>query len=187
MKKKLLLPLTCRPHRARMKLLIKELQKQFEIETWEPKEREGDMTSNSILYAIEFSNFLIGKDYDAIILRGDRYEVLGLAMVASYKGFKIIHIEGGDLSGDVIDSKVRHAITHLSDFHFATNKEAHQRLIAMGAPPERVWNFGSLDVEFANAVKPKKLRNKLYILVAYHPILNEDEKELDKALKFFEK
>lgn len=105
-------------------------------------------------------------------------------MVASYKGFQIIHIEGGDLSGDVIDSKVRHAITHLSDYHFATNREAHQRLIAMGTRPDRVWNFGSLDVEFANKVKPKKLKSKPYILVAYHPI-KEDETELDKALSTF--
>lgn len=185
MKKQLLIPLTARPHRARMKLLIAELEKQFKVDIWEPQERKGDMTSNAILYAIEFSNYLIGKDYDAIILRGDRYEVLGLGMVASYKGFKIIHIEGGDLSGDVIDSKVRHAITHLSDYHFATNKEAHQRLVAMGVPPDKVWNFGSLDVEFADKVKTNKIKKGTYILVAYHPLENEKEQELDKALKHF--
>lgn len=168
-----------------MKLLLVELSKQFEVDVWEPKERTGDMSSNAILYAIEFSNFLVDKDYDAIILRGDRYEVLGLAMVASYKGLKIVHIEGGDLSGDVIDSKVRHAITHLSDYHLATNEESHQRLIAMGTSPNRTFNFGSLDVEFANEVKPEKLKDKPYILVAYHPILNEDEEELDKALDIF--
>ena len=168
-----------------MQLLIKELKKHFDLDIWEPQERKGDMTSNAILYAIEFSNFLVGKKYDAIILRGDRYEVLGLGMVSAYKGFKVVHIEGGDLSGDVIDSKVRHSITHLSNYHFATNKEAHQRLIAMGIPPDRVWNFGSLDVEYANTVKPKKLKDEPYILVAYHPIEKEDEKELDKALSNF--
>ena len=168
-----------------MQLLIQELSKSFTLDIWEPKERKGDMTSNAILYAIEFNNFLLGKNYDAIILRGDRYEMLGLGMVSAYKGFKIIHIEGGDLSGDVIDSKVRHAITHLSDFHFATNKESHQRLVAMGVPPDKVFNFGSLDVEYASKVKPKKLRSKLYILVAYHPLENEDETEPDKALKHF--
>lgn len=186
MKKKLCLPLTSRPHRARMQLLIKELHKHFDLDIWEPKERKGDITSNAILYAIEFNNFLAGKNYDAIILRGDRYEMLGLGMVSAYKGFKVIHIEGGDLSGDVIDSKVRHALTHLSDYHFATNKESHQRLVAMGVQPDRVFNFGSLDVEYASKVKPKRLRNKKYILVAYHPLENEDEKELDIALKEYE-
>ena len=168
-----------------MQLLIKELKKHFDLELWEPKERKGDITSNAILYAIEFNNFLAGKNYDAIILRGDRYEMLGLGMVSAYKGFKIIHIEGGDLSGDVIDSKVRHAITHLSDFHFATNKESHQRLIAMGVQPDKAFNFGSLDTEYASKVKPRKIKKEPYILVAYHPLENEDEKELDEALKTF--
>jgi len=164
-----------------MQLLIKELKKHFDLDIWEPKERKGDMTSNAILYAIEFSNFLVGKDYDAIILRGDRYEMLGLGMVSAYKGFKIIHIEGGDESG-VIDNKVRHAISHLSDFHFCTNKESHRRLVNMGIPLESIWDFGSLDVEFADKVKPKKLKDKDYILVAYHNIEGEDRKELDNAL-----
>lgn len=165
-----------------MKLLIQELQKHFSVDIWEPKERKGDMTSNAILYAIEFSNYLIDKNYDAIIIRGDRYEMLGLSMVAVYRGFKIIHIEGGDESG-VIDNKVRHAITHLSDYYFCTNKESHRRLINMGVPIESVFNFGSLDVEFADKVKPKKSIKEPYILVAYHCIPGEDVNELEEALK----
>lgn len=139
------------------------------------------MAINAILYAIEFSNFLIGKDYDAILIRGDRYEMLGLAMIAVYKGFKIIHIEGGDISG-VVDNKVRGSITKLADYHFCTNKESHTRLINMGVSPDMVWNFGSLDVEYASKVKPKRLRDSNYIMVAHHGIEGEDETELDKAL-----
>lgn len=179
---KICLPITARPHLARMQYLIKELQKDFDLDVWEPKQQEGSMAINAIFYAIEFSNFLIGKDYDAIMIRGDRYEMLLLATIAVYKGFKVIHIEGGDMSG-VIDNKVRHAVTHLSDFHFATNEESHKRLINMGIPLDRVWNFGSLDVEFASKVKPERLRQGNYILVAYHPIPDEDPKELDEALK----
>ncbi len=142
------------------------------------------MATSSILYAIEFNNYLAGKKYDAVIIRGDRFEMLGLAMVAVFKGFKVIHIEGGDLSG-VIDNKVRHSITHLSDLHFCTNEESHRRLINMGVPLERVWDFGSLDVEYASKVKPKKPKEKSFILVAYHPINSEDEKELERALSHF--
>ena len=169
-----------------MKLLLAELNKNFELEIWEPKEREGNMATNAILYAIEFSNFLVGKDYDAIVIRGDRYEMMMLATIAVYKGFEVVHIEGGDDSG-VVDNKVRHTITHLSDYHFCTNKESHRRLINMGVPIDRVWNFGSLDVEFASRVKPKKLRDSKYILVAYHPIPDEDDNELTKALESFPK
>lgn len=142
------------------------------------------MTVSSILYAVEFNNFLKGKDYDAIIIRGDRYEMLGLAMVAVYKGFTVVHIEGGDQSG-VVDNKVRHAITHLSDYHFCTNEESHKRLIGMGAPLDRVWNYGSLDVEYASKVPKQKLKERPYLLVAYHPIDGEDEQELETALSTY--
>jgi UDP-N-acetylglucosamine 2-epimerase len=183
--KKLCLPVTARPHLARQQLLIEELKKHFTLDIWEPKQQNSSMSVNSILYAVEFNNYLAGKDYDGIIIRGDRYEMLGLALVGVYKGFKIIHIEGGDESG-VIDNKVRHAITHLSDFHFCTNEESHKRLIHMGVATYKVWNFGSLDVEFAAKVEKKNLRDKPYILVAYHPIPTEDEKELEKALQYFD-
>ena len=167
-----------------MKLLLAELEKQFNLDVWEPKERQGDMASNAILYGIEFSNFLIGKDYDGIIIRGDRYEMLLLATMAVYRGFNVIHIEGGDESG-VIDNKVRHAISHLSNYHFVTNKESHKRLVNMGIPLDKIWNFGSLDVEFASKVKPCLIKNHPYILVAYHPIEGENENEVEKALESF--
>lgn len=143
------------------------------------------MGAQAILYAIEFNNYLLGKKFDAIIIRGDRFEMLGLTMVATYQGIPIIHIEGGDTSG-VIDNRVRHAITHLSDYHFCTNEQSHRRLINMGVPIDHVWNYGSLDVEFASKVKAVKPVNKRpYILVAYHPIEGESEKELDNALLQF--
>ncbi len=106
-----------------MKLLIRELKKNNQLDIWEPKKQDGDMSISAIFYAIEFYNYLKGKEYDCIIIRGDRYEMLALCMVAVYLGFKVVHIEGGDESG-VIDNKVRHAITHLSDYHFCTNKES---------------------------------------------------------------
>lgn len=168
-----------------MKLLLAELDKQFEVNIWEPKERNGDMSTNAILYAIEFNNYLAGKEYDGIIIRGDRYEMLALSVIAVYKGFKIIHIEGGDLSG-VIDNRVRGSITKLADYHFCTSKESHTRLVNMGVDLDTIWNFGALDTEFANEVKPKRLRDKKYILCAFHPIEGEDETELDKALKEYE-
>ena len=142
------------------------------------------MSVNSILYAIEFNNYLSGKDYDAVIIRGDRYEMLGLAMVSVYHGLKVVHIEGGDESG-VVDNKVRHAITHLSDLHFCTNRLSHKRLVNMGVPLDKIWNFGSLDVEFASKVKKKRIKKDKYIMVAYHPIDGEDENELSKAFLNF--
>lgn len=183
--KKIVFIATNRVHTSRQKILLKELERYFIVSIFQPKEQKGSMSVNSILYAIEFNNYLKENDFDYVLARGDRFEVLPLAVMAVYRGIPVIHIEGGDLSG-VIDNKVRHALTQLSDYHFVTNEDSHKRLITMGVSPNRVWNFGSLDVEFASKVKPQKLRNK-YILVTYHPIEGEDEKELDKALLDFKK
>lgn len=206
--KRIVFPATNRVHLARQKLLLNELRKHFVVDIFQPKEAKSSMAASSILYAVEFNNFLSQNEYDYVLARGDRFELLPLVMVAVYKGLKVIHIEGGDLSG-VIDNKVRHAITHLSDYHFCTNEESHRRLINMGVPLDRVWNFGSLDVEFAAKVKPRRairikqnepgkivvwddgkhkdLKGRPYIFVAYHPIDGENEKELEKALQSFKK
>lgn len=181
--KTIVFPATSRVHLARQALLLDELKKYFEVDIFEPTtKREGNASIYSLLCAIEFNNFLTKKKYDLMLARGDRYEVLPLAIMAAYRGISIAHIEGGDLSS-VIDNKVRHAITHLSDYHFCTNEESHARLIAMGINPNKVWNFGSLDVEFAMKVKDNQLRDKKYILVTYHPIAGEDKGELEEALK----
>lgn len=62
-----------------------------------------------------------------VILMADRYEVISAAIAASYLNIKIIHFQGGELSGN-IDGKVRHSISSLSDYHFVCNKTAKQML-----------------------------------------------------------
>ena len=183
--KKLCFPATSRVHLARQKLLLEELKKYFEVDIFQPTTKnEGGMSAFSILIAIEFNNFLLRKSYDCVLIRGDRYEMLGLTMICAYKGIKIVHIEGGDLSG-AIDNKIRYAITSLSDYHFCTNEESHKRLITGGISPDKVWNFGSLDVELAKTIEPKKIKNKPYLLVVFHPIENENQDEVIEAISQF--
>src|SRR3990167_819013 len=183
--KKICFPATSKIHLARQQLLLKELNKHFEVDVWILKEENGGMAINSIFYAIQFNNYLIKNNFDYALIRGDRYELLFLTAICAYRGIKIIHLEAGDVSG-VIDNKIRNAISYLADYHFATNNEALRRLINMGLPMDKVWNYGSLDVEYASKVKPKKkIRNKSYIFVPYHAIEDEDEEEIKKALGNF--
>lgn len=175
--KTIVFPITNRVHKARQQLLLQELEKHFEVIIFEPRRRSGNMVTDAILCSVEFNNFLVEKKPDALLARGDRYEILPLVVVAAYKNIPILHIEGGDLSG-AIDNRVRHAITQLADYHFATNDESHERLIRAGVPMDRVWNYGSLDVEFALSVPDRRIREGKYVLTAYHPIEGEDEGEL---------
>lgn len=178
-------PATNRVHIARQQLLLDELRKNFNVVIFEPTTTPASKSVFAIFCAVEFNNFLSNhQDVDSVLIRGDRYEMLGLAMVAAYRDFKIIHIEGGDLSG-AIDNKVRYAITHLSDYHFCTNEESHARLIQNGVSVDKVWNCGSLDVEYAKQVPEQKLEDEPYILVAFHPIEGEDENEVERAILQF--
>ncbi len=144
------------------------------------------MAKTAGLTALEFSNSLHKLNPDIVMIRGDRFEQLAIAMVAAYLNKTIAHIEGGDVSG-TIDESVRHAITKLAHVHFVTNEDARRRVIQMGENPKLVFNVGSPDVEFASLVD-KKLdgsavnksgvgakidTNKPFLAVMQHPVTTE--------------
>jgi UDP-N-acetylglucosamine 2-epimerase len=60
---------------------------------------------------------------DAILLLGDRGEMLAGAIVGTYLGIPIIHIHGGETSCTV-DDPIRHAITKFSHIHLPATKKS---------------------------------------------------------------
>src|SRR5580765_1124481 len=110
------------------------------------------MAKTACLTALEFTNGIHALDPDVVVICGDRFEQLAIAMAAAYLNKTIAHIEGGDVSGS-IDESVRHAITKLAHVHFVTNADAQRRVLAMGEDPRYVFNTGSLDVELAAQVQ----------------------------------
>ena len=104
------------------------------------------MAKTACLTALEATNSLYTADPDVVVICGDRFEQLAIAMAAAYLNKTIAHIEGGDLTGS-IDESVRHAITKLAHIHFVTNDDARRRVLTMGEDPKYVFNTGSLDVE----------------------------------------
>ena len=104
------------------------------------------MAKTACLTALEVTNSLYTSDPDLVLICGDRFEQLAIAMAAAYLNKTIVHIEGGDRTGS-IDESVRHAITKLAHIHFVTNDDARRRVLAMGEDPKYVFNTGSLDVE----------------------------------------
>ena len=68
------------------------------------------MAKTAGLTALEFANSLHKLNPDIVVIRGDRFEQLAIAMVAAYLNKTIAHIEGGDLSG-TIDERRKAATT----------------------------------------------------------------------------
>ncbi|MCH5220729.1 MAG: UDP-N-acetylglucosamine 2-epimerase (hydrolyzing) [Muribaculaceae bacterium] len=83
---------------------------------------------------------------DAVIVLGDRYEMLAVASAATIMRIPIIHIAGGEISEGAVDDYVRHAITKLSTLHLTATEDYRRRVIQMGEQPDRVINTGAIGV-----------------------------------------
>lgn len=78
---------------------------------------------------------------DMVITVADRFETMATAIASTYLNLPLIHLQGGEVSGN-IDDRVRHAITKLADYHFVATEDSKQRVIRMGESEERVFNYG---------------------------------------------
>lgn len=184
-------------------------------------EKEGFKISDKIYMALDgYNNFTMTKSMgvlfssfvdtvmrikpDWLVLAGDRAETLIASIVGSYCYLPVAHIQAGEVSGN-IDGLARHAIGKFSHIHFASNKDASDRLLKLGEEKHRIKLVGAPQLDDLNKiviskVKKEKILNDLgimevknYILVVYHPVTEQFSKtkqqfhNLNKALNNFKK
>ena len=99
------------------------------------------MSKSIGLGIVQFSTEFERISPDFILLIGDRYEALAVAISAAYMNLPIAHIQGGEVSGS-IDESCRHAITKFSHLHFPSTKRARDYIIRMGEDVESVHYVG---------------------------------------------
>jgi len=105
-------------------------------------------TSQALARSVEgFARLIDQKQPDLLLILGDRYEIFGAVQAAFLARVPIAHIAGGDISEGAYDDAMRHAISKLSHLHFATNEEAHGRLLQMGESPDSVITSGSPGID----------------------------------------
>ena len=145
--------------------------------------------SNSMANAIVgFANYFQKRRPDCVVILGDRYEMLSVAITAMNERIPIIHLYGGDVTEGAIDDMVRNSLTKMSLYHFVGTEEHRRRVIQMGEDPQRVWTVGTLSAANAIAVKkiPKKEIEKQIgfcweketdkiAIITYHPVTLESE------------
>lgn len=127
----------------------------------------------------------------ALLLLGDRGEMLAGATAALHLGIPAIHIHGGERSGTV-DEPVRHAISKLSALHFVATQESRQRLERMGEEAGRIFVTGApgLDgLDEAASLSPVALREALglpleqpFVLALFHPVVQQAGAARDQTL-----
>lgn len=122
---------------------------------------------------------LQGLQPELLILLGDRYEAFAAAAAAHLRGIPVAHLHGGETTEGAVDDRLRHAITQLSSWHFTAAELYRQRVIAMGHPPERVFNVGPMVLDGLLAAPPACRSafeqstgfrfGSVNLLVTYHP------------------
>ncbi len=95
------------------------------------------------LAVISFADVLGHLELDALVLMGDRFELLAAAATALVERIPVVHIAGGDVTSGAYDDAIRHSISKMSQLHLVTNDESRHRVIQLGEPPDRVITVGS--------------------------------------------
>ncbi len=134
------------------------------------------------LAVIEISNALNELNSDAVITFADRFETIATAIASSYMNIFLVHIQGGEISGN-IDDKVRNSISNLADFHFPSTKKSQKRLINMGIDKNKIAMYGCPSIDLIKNNDLNLPLNKKYggtgddinwsqpfILILQHPV-----------------
>ena len=150
-----------------------------------PEKDTGYFMSLTLGKAImDFSDVFYKVKPDLNLILGDRDEMLASSIAAYHMNIPNVHIHGGDKSGG-IDEYTRHAITKISNIHFAASKVSKKRILKLGEKPKHVFLTGSpsIDEISSNKITDKDELEKKYrlkfngdeILLLYHPVTTEPE------------
>jgi GDP/UDP-N,N'-diacetylbacillosamine 2-epimerase (hydrolysing) len=137
---------------------------------------------------------------DMLLVLGDRFEIFGAVSAACVLGIPVGHIHGGELTEGVMDDPFRHAITKMSQLHFAAAETYRRRIIQLGEQPARVFNTGSPSVDAAMKVEiidkaqlEKELGMKFAdknLLITYHSVILDTltpKQQFEELLKAVDK
>ena len=153
----------------------------------------SSILSSSLINAVKFTKILDKEKPNAIIILGDRHEILPIAFVSYAMNHKLIHFGGGESTPNNYDEGIRHSLSFFSTYHFVTNLFYKKNLIKMGINKRNIFVSGSLGIDKiinSNLKKKKKIPsqfkkifNKKCFLVTFHPTTKLTTFENIKSLK----
>ncbi|KGQ45298.1 polyhydroxyalkanoate synthesis repressor PhaR [Gallibacterium anatis] len=147
-----------------------------------------------------FGNLFQNEKYDAIIILGDRYEMLSVSIAAAMHNIPIIHLHGGEKTLGNYDEFIRHSITKMAKLHLVSTEGYKKRVIQLGESPDSVINIGSLGAENSLSLpllSREYIYNKIdyklpYFVVLFHPEtisgnnISEQIDQIINAISFFD-
>jgi GDP/UDP-N,N'-diacetylbacillosamine 2-epimerase (hydrolysing) len=119
---------------------------------------------------------------DAVLVLGDRGEMLAAAIAALHVGIPCVHVHGGERSGTV-DEPVRHAISKLASYHFVATEGARERLRKLGEADDRIFLTGAPGLDGLQELAADSLERALadlglpatseFVLALFHPVVQQ--------------
>ncbi len=155
---------------------------------------ELDISKNQAEALVKFTELFSHKKYNAVVLLGDRYEILAAAIAAGNTRTPVFHLCGGDTTEGALDEWIRHSITKISYLHFVTNEEGRNRVIQLGEDPKRVFNYGSTSIDNVlrvadmtkeGALASVGLSDCKYAVSTYHPVTMEAGSGIEEQIDNF--
>lgn len=149
-----------------------------------PNQIEGEPMALVLANTVQALTRLVHEERpDAIVVHGDRVEALAGALVGSLTNVRVIHVEGGELSG-TIDDTLRHSISKHAHVHLVANDRARDRLLQLGEEADRVFVVGSPEIDILtspdlptiDAVRERyAIPFERYGVLVMHPVTTEPE------------
>ncbi|XP_041936994.1 bifunctional UDP-N-acetylglucosamine 2-epimerase/N-acetylmannosamine kinase isoform X2 [Alosa sapidissima] len=157
-------------------------------------EDEAAMVESVGLALVKLPDVLQRLNPDVLIVHGDRFDALALATAAALMNIRILHLEGGEVSG-TIDDSIRHAISKLAHYHACCTRSAERHLIAMCEDHSRILLAGCpsydklLDAhhrdDYADIIKAwlgDGVKEQDYIVALQHPVTTD----IKNSIKIYE-
>uniref|UniRef100_A0AAY4AZN1 UDP-N-acetylglucosamine 2-epimerase domain-containing protein n=1 Tax=Denticeps clupeoides TaxID=299321 RepID=A0AAY4AZN1_9TELE len=157
-------------------------------------EDEAAMVESVGLALVKLPDVLHRLNPDVLVVHGDRFDAMALATAAALMNIRILHLEGGEVSG-TIDDSIRHAISKLAHYHACCTRMAERHLIAMCEDHSRILLAGcpSYDKllaahkrdDYADIIKAwlgDDVKEQEYIVALQHPVTTD----IKNSIKIYE-
>lgn len=133
---------------------------------------------------IGMTNALQALNPDAVMVLGDRGEMLAAAIVCLHLGLPLFHVHGGERSGTV-DEPMRHSISKMATWHLVTTQGSRERLVRMGEPEDTIFVTGAPGLDGLVESSADSARELLaafgldsgaaFALGLFHPVVQQAE------------
>ncbi|XP_006629788.2 bifunctional UDP-N-acetylglucosamine 2-epimerase/N-acetylmannosamine kinase isoform X2 [Lepisosteus oculatus] len=157
-------------------------------------EDEAAMVESVGLALVKLPDVLHRLQPDVLIVHGDRFDALALATAAALMNIRILHVEGGEVSG-TIDDSIRHAISKLAHYHACCTRSAEQHLIAMCEDHSRILLAGCPSYDKLLSARDRddymdivqnwlgeNVKEQNYIVALQHPVTTD----IKNSIKLYE-